>query len=71
MSKLTTNKNSDGYNHFYWNGADITGLWMEFFSGLSMKEEKHAHWIFAKRFTKQLDKQFPMTPTNVFNKGEL
>ena len=59
MSKLTTVPHKDKYTHFYWNGHDITGMWMDFFSGLSMKEEKHCEWIFAKRYTKELDKLYP------------
>lgn len=63
MRKFTCNKADDGFYHWYWNGNDITGLWMDFFSGLSMKEEKHADWIFAKRFTKMLDEEYPAKQT--------
>jgi hypothetical protein len=55
MSKLTSKKVDDFY-HFYWSGRDITLLWMDFFSSLPMKQEKNAHWIFARRYGKELDK---------------
>lgn len=59
---LSSRLHDDGYHHFYWNGHDITVFWMAFFSGLSIKEEKHAAWILARKHGKELNRQFPMAP---------
>lgn len=57
---LDIRPHEDGYDHFYWNGYDITHFWMMFFAGLRSKEEKYCAWIFAKRHGKQLNKEFPL-----------
>lgn len=60
---LSNRKLKDGYYHFYWNGQDITGLWMDFFSGLTMGQERTAHLIFTKRYQKRLNELYGK-PTN-------
>lgn len=40
--------------HFYWNGNNITALWMDFFSGLSMEQEKDCVKLFTRKYAKLL-----------------
>lgn len=58
-------RNHKGSYHFYWNGHNVTGHWMWFFSGLKMKEEKYSAWLYAKRHGKELNKQFPYSAPDV------
>jgi hypothetical protein len=49
--KLTTKKNKKtGYYDFYVGKKDVTGLWMDFFSELSMEEEKRCVELFFKKY---------------------
>ena len=50
MEKLLTIKR----DKFYYNGHDVTGSWMDFFSGLSMEQEKDCVRLFIKHYYKQL-----------------
>ena len=50
--KIKTGK--DGYSHFYFRGKDVTGLWMDFFSGLTMKQESKCEELFIKKYSKKL-----------------
>ena len=56
---LVSDKHKDGFYHFYWNGRDITGLWMDFFSGLNMKDEVDCERIFIRKYGKHLNRQYP------------
>jgi hypothetical protein len=58
---LTSEKLKDGYYHFFWNGRDITPLWMDFFSGLSMELEKDANKVFIRKYRNKLNKLYPPT----------
>jgi hypothetical protein len=40
--------------NFYLNGFDVTDLWYNFFSGLTMEQESHCLEIFIKRYAKKL-----------------
>jgi hypothetical protein len=51
---LTSKEHKDGFYHFYLNGKDVTELWHEFFSELSMEQEKDCEKIFIKRYAKDL-----------------
>jgi hypothetical protein len=57
---LTYKKSKDGGYRFCWNGYDITDFWINFFSGLPLKQEKNSEWIFARRYSKILNKIFPL-----------
>ena len=48
--KITTRKNKQGYTNFFADGKNVTGLWMHFFSGLSMKQEKKCIELFTKYY---------------------
>ena len=59
---LSVKNHKDGLAHFYWNGHDVTGHWMWFFSGLNLKEERYCSWIYARRHGKELNRLYPMPP---------
>ena len=52
--KITSRKHKDDYYHFYFNGKDITNLWMDFFSSLSMEDESRCEELFLKKYRTKL-----------------
>ena len=52
---ITEIKHKDGYFHFYWGSLDITSFWMDFFSNLSLEEEKECVKIFVSRYGKKFN----------------
>lgn len=51
MSKM----NKSGEYDFFYDSKKITGLWMDFFSGLSMEDEKRCVELFIKKYAKKLN----------------
>ena len=45
---------SNNKGQFFLNGKDISGLWYDFFAGLTMEQEKDCGKIFIKRYAKSL-----------------
>lgn len=56
---LESKKVKEGWWLFYWNGHDVSELWMDFFAGLSMKDESRCEELFIKKYGKKLNKQYP------------
>ena len=57
-NKLYTKK-IKGMTEFYWGTQPITGLWMDFFSGLPMDKEKDCVRLFIKKYGKKLNEMAP------------
>ena len=51
--KITTNK----HGNFFLNGIDITNKWHNFFSGLTMKQERDCVRLFIRRYAKKIIKR--------------
>ena len=51
---LTSKKIGDVY-HFYWKKMDVTGLFINFFSNLTIEKEKYCVELFIKRYGKILN----------------
>ena len=49
----TNEKGEDG-GGFYLNGKDVTAEWYNFFSGISMEQERDCERIFIRRYAKKL-----------------
>ena len=43
-----------GMYDFFFNGKNVTGLWMDFFSGLSMEQELSCTKLFIKKYGRKL-----------------
>lgn len=54
MKELTTKRREDGTVDFFYGRKNITALWMDFFSGLSMEDERNCTELFLKKYGKTL-----------------
>jgi hypothetical protein len=48
--KIKVIKNNKGFFSFYIGNKDITELWMDFFSSLSIKQERECVTLFIKKY---------------------
>ena len=57
INKLHEREDVNGITTFWWGKKNITALWMDFFSGLSMEDEKRCVELFLKKYEKKLSKE--------------
>ena len=51
---LSMRRNKEGYTDFYYGYKKVTALWMDFFAGLSFKQENKCGELFIKKYGKKL-----------------
>ena len=64
MNKLTIRKIKGEYE-FFWGKRNITLLWLDFFSGLHMEQEKDCVKLFIKKYAKKVNSNPPPTNNNL------
>jgi hypothetical protein len=53
-NKFHVKEDVNGYTTFWYGRKHITNLWMNFFSGLTMEQEKNCVELFLKKYEKKL-----------------